>query len=150
MKIILEFYDIEEINEFFENWNSTVYSPSIDVDEVEDIDTVINDEPVTYRNHAESTKRMIPILTDVDEHGNLQMRTQKTNLYTIFDLLELKRKIPQVEKFPTWESLAKAVGLGIHTVIRLSAGIELGYYDHIFIKWENMPLKYDEFGQVIS
>lgn len=148
MKIILE--SIEEVNEFIENWKGTCECVSHEKVEVENIDEIILEDVTTYRKHAKSTIGHIPILTDVDEHGNLKLRTQKTKNYTIFDLIELQRKIPQINKFPTWTSLAKAVGLNVNSVMRLSAGIELGFYDFIFNKWNSFPVKYDEFGQLMS
>ena len=144
MKIILE--SIEEINEFYENWNG---ARNVHADEIEMETEHVDDSQVTYRRYAKSTIEKIPLLDDVDEHGNLKMRTQKTNIYKIYDLLELKRKIPQRDKFPTWGALSDAVGLNIHTAQRLSAGIELGYYEHLFIKWDSFAVKYDEMGQLI-
>ena len=142
MKIILE--SVEEINESIEDWTGarTVHADK-------EIEMNLDGEVATYRKHAKSTKEKIPELTDVYPDGSLQMKTQKTNMYTMFDLLNLKSKIPEVNKYPSWQSLADAVKLNVNTCMRLSAGIELGYYDYLFIKWSNMSPKFDENGQLI-
>lgn len=142
MKIILE--SIEDVNKFIENWAGTC---TVHADK--EIEGNIDAEVTTYRRHARSTKEKIPELTDVYPDGSLQMKTQKTNMYTMFDLLNLKSKIPEVNKYPSWKSLADAVKLNVNTCMRLSAGIELGYYDYLFIKWGNMSPKFDENGQLI-
>ena len=66
-------------------------------------------------------------------------------------LVDLKRKIPQLKRYPTFRALADSVNLKQITVQRLCAGIELGMYDHLFKKWDKMQmsLNYDKHGQLI-
>ena len=112
----------------------------------------INDEkPKTVRTYGRSRIEGMPIITDVCRDGTLILETGRTARgYDMFDLLDLERKIPQIEKYPSMKSLARSSRTSETTCAKLCAGIELRMYDHLFDKWQYFQLKYDETGQLIS
>lgn len=102
--------------------------------------------PKRYRKYSPSIQNPAQI-KDVDKTGALYTVRGKAK-YTIYDLLKLKKYIPQTEKYPTFKSLAEVTGINVSTVTRLSLGIEDNYYDHIFKKWSKLqsePLQRKKF-----
>ena len=145
MKIILE--SIEEINEFIENWNGTVYKPIIDEDVLE---TSIGDMPVTYRQYPPSIIKQIPKgIIEVKPNGVLIKEKGLCKAYDMYTLLDLKELIPNSKKYKTLKDIAKKVGMKYTSCCYLCAGIELGMFDHLYSQWENLSIKYDKQGQLI-
>ena len=113
---------------------------------------IAEEKPETYRKYSDSSMENAPVIVSVNKKGNLTLKTQKTKTYNIYTLLKLKQLIPDTTKYKSFQNLADAVGISEVTCHRLCTGIELGFYDEIFEKWESIqqnPLKYDETGQLI-
>ena len=109
---------------------------------------IADEKPRTYRNYPPSRVERIPIIVDVTSNGALISDTGRARSYDIFVLLDLKNKIPQLNKYPSFKGLARTTAVSETTCVKLCAGIELTMYDHIFAKWQNMSVKYKN-GQLI-
>ena len=144
MEIKMSFYGIEEIDEFVVEWYNRRYRPSIDKEEEETSHEVGYDMPVTYRDYAPSIIRQIPKgIIEVKPNGVLIKEKGKCKAYNMYTLLKLREMIPNTERYPSMG------GMKYTSCCYVCAGIELHMFEHLFNQWENLPMKYDEFGQLI-
>ena len=103
------------------------------------IEEVATEKPKSIRGYGQSRIKGMPIITEVKNDGTLISDKGFTlRAYNIYDLLKLKKNIPNFLKYPSMKKLAMSTGLSETTGTKLCAGIELGMYDHIFNKWEQM------------
>lgn len=110
---------------------------------------ISDEKPKTIRKYGVSRIERIPILIDVRPDGKLiSKKGQVARAYDIFVLLDLRNKIPQTRKYPSMKGLSRTTIVSETTCTKLCAGIELGMYDDIFAKWENMNIKFKD-GQLV-
>lgn len=141
MKIILE--SIDEINEFYENWNGVP-----NVHETTEKETKTSNS--YFREYGKTNK--LPAFIDVTPNGAIKLRHGYAKGYDIHTVLDLKGLIPLVDEYPSWDSLKKAVGTKVDkmTVKRICYVIEQGGAEFVINKWDNTTPKYDKYGQVIE
>lgn len=88
-------------------------------------------------------------LIDLKEDGTFLQKKGKAVTFKIQDVILLKKLIPKVKEYPTFNKLAKKLGLSNKTVTRLCYLIEIGEFDKWISKWEQMEANnfYGKYGE---
>jgi hypothetical protein len=104
---------------------------------------ISNEIPQTIRSYGASIIERIPVIIDVGDDGTLYTENKKLWGGNIFDLYNLKKLIPQTEKYPSFRKVAKKARLDYTFTQYMCAGIELGLVTNAFEIWESKTHTFD-------
>lgn len=96
----------------------------------------------TIRQYYETQKQRCPRVSKLNKDGTFILKNSKVNggisKWTIKDLLKIKHRIPQKEKYSNWTVICEDLPVCALTAQVLGYGIEMGYFDKYFNEWEQL------------
>lgn len=96
----------------------------------------------TIRKYGETQKQRCPRVIKLNKDGTFLLKNSKVNggisKWTIKDLLKIKHRIPQKEKYTSWTNISEDLQVSPFTAQNLGYGIEMGYFDKYFNEWEQL------------
>jgi len=110
----------------------------------------------TIRQYGETQKQRCPRVSKLNKNGTFQLKNSRVNggvsKWTIKDLLKIKNRIPEKEKYPSWTSISEDLQVSAFTAQNLGYGIEMGYFDKYFNEWEQLQANkfYGNFKQELT
>lgn len=110
----------------------------------------------TIRQYGETQKQRCPRVSKLNKDGTFKLKNSKVNggvsKWTIKDLLKIKNRIPEKEKYPSWTSIGEDLQVSAFTAQNLGYGIEMGYFDKYFNEWEQLQANefYGNFKQELT
>ena len=121
--------ELKEIKEYLEK---DVAFVKIDTDSI-----VEENVPAkkTYREYKQSFEPYKHIKC-LKKDGTFQQVKGKNISFNIFDIIKLKKLIPQLDKYPSFKSLEEEVK--VNRLPRLCYCIEMGFFDEYLNEWEQI------------